>query len=51
MLLERENADLIHQIFMAGADDYICKPIVAPELITRLLNRLEGIRLRQQPRS
>ncbi|MDM9382110.1 response regulator [Chlorogloeopsis sp. ULAP01] len=29
------------QIFAAGADDYISKPIVEPELITRILNRLE----------
>lgn len=29
------------QVFAAGADDYISKPIVEPELITRILNRLE----------
>ncbi|MFQ4146435.1 response regulator [Chlorogloeopsis sp. ULAP02] len=29
------------QIFAAGADDYISKPIVEPELIARILNRLE----------
>ncbi|KJH70887.1 response regulator [Aliterella atlantica] len=51
MLLERENTDLIHQIYVAGADDYVSKPIVAPELVTRILNRLERIRWRQQPRS
>lgn len=30
-----------HQVFAAGADDYISKPIVEPELLTRILNRLE----------
>ncbi len=33
-----------HQVFLAGADDYISKPIVEPELITRILNRLERSR-------
>lgn len=32
------------QVFIAGADDYISKPIVEPELITRILNRLERSR-------
>jgi len=31
----------IQQVFMAGADDYVSKPIVAAELIARVLNRLE----------
>jgi diguanylate cyclase (GGDEF)-like protein len=34
-----------HQVFLAGADDYVSKPIVAPELVTRILNRLERSRL------
>ncbi|MCG8364396.1 MAG: response regulator [Pseudanabaenales cyanobacterium] len=29
------------QVFLAGADEYIHKPIVGPELITRVVNRLE----------
>ncbi|MBD2200320.1 MULTISPECIES: response regulator [Calothrix] len=33
-----------HQVFLAGADDYISKPIVEPELMTRILNRLERSR-------
>ncbi|BAY22599.1 multi-component transcriptional regulator [Calothrix sp. NIES-2100] len=32
------------QVFLAGADDYISKPIVEPELMTRILNRLERSR-------
>jgi diguanylate cyclase (GGDEF)-like protein len=39
------NTDTIQQIFAAGADDYISKPVVAPELITRIFNRLERTRL------
>jgi diguanylate cyclase (GGDEF)-like protein len=33
------------QVFAAGADDYVSKPIVDAELITRILNRLERSRL------
>ncbi|RUT04313.1 transcriptional regulator [Dulcicalothrix desertica PCC 7102] len=32
-------------VFAAGADDYIIKPIVKVELVTRILNRLERTRL------
>jgi diguanylate cyclase (GGDEF)-like protein len=39
------NPDTIQQIFAAGADDYVSKPVVAPELITRIFNRLERTRL------
>ncbi len=35
----------IYQAFAAGADDYIRKPILAPELITRILGRLDRRRL------
>ncbi|WP_072015944.1 response regulator [Leptolyngbya sp. KIOST-1] len=37
----------IYQIYQAGAADYLPKPILAPELINRLLQRLECSRLRQ----
>ena len=33
------------KIFAAGADDFVTKPIVGPELVTRILNRLERSRL------
>ncbi|NJR48929.1 MAG: response regulator [Leptolyngbyaceae cyanobacterium CSU_1_3] len=46
-LTSRNDADTIHQIFAAGADDYASKPIVPPELVTRILNRLERTRLLQ----
>jgi PAS domain S-box-containing protein len=37
--------ETINQVFAAGADDFISKPIVGPELITRITNRLERINL------
>ncbi len=39
------DAQTIHRVFAAGADDLVCKPIVGPELISRVLNRLERTRL------
>ncbi|HLM85412.1 MAG TPA: response regulator [Solirubrobacteraceae bacterium] len=41
----RTDDATIAQVFNAGADDYIPKPIVGPELINRVANRLERIRL------
>jgi diguanylate cyclase (GGDEF)-like protein len=38
----------IHQVFEVGGDDLIGKPIVGPELVTRVLSRIERSRLRQQ---
>lgn len=35
----------VGKIFTAGADDYVQKPLVGPELLTRILNRLERIQL------
>jgi DNA-binding response OmpR family regulator len=35
------DAQTVHEVFTAGADDYVNKPIVGPELIARVLNRLE----------
>jgi DNA-binding response OmpR family regulator/HPt (histidine-containing phosphotransfer) domain-containing protein len=49
-LTGQQDAETVQRIFAAGADDYASKPIVAPELVTRILNRLERVRvLRQQP--
>ena len=36
---------LVQRIFEAGADDYVAKPIVGPELGTIVLNRLDRVRL------
>ncbi|MEM7797075.1 MAG: response regulator [Cyanobacteria bacterium P01_C01_bin.118] len=46
-LTAHADASTKHQVFEVGADDYISKPIVGPELITRILNRLERSRLSQ----
>ncbi len=37
--------DAAGDVFAAGADDYIVKPVLGPELITRISNRLERSRL------
>jgi DNA-binding response OmpR family regulator/HPt (histidine-containing phosphotransfer) domain-containing protein len=35
------DIESIRRVFVAGADDFIGKPIAGPELITRILSRLE----------
>jgi diguanylate cyclase (GGDEF)-like protein len=44
-LTAHTDADTIHRVFAAGADDFVGKPIVGPELLTRITNRLERSRL------
>lgn len=44
-LTGQRDAETIQNMFAAGADDYVSKPVVAPELITRIFNRLERTRL------
>lgn len=39
------DPEIVHQVFAVGADDYVHKPIVGPELIARILNRLERTRI------
>lgn len=39
------DAAIVNQVFAAGADDFINKPIVGPELVTRIINRLERVKL------
>jgi len=41
------DAETVHRVFAAGADDYMSKPIVGPELITRIINRLERTQLQR----
>ena len=41
------DADTIQQVFSVGADDYIRKPIVAPELVARVLGWLARSRDRK----
>ena len=41
------DPDTVRRVFSAGADDFVTKPIVGPELLTRLFNRIERSRLRR----
>lgn len=47
-LSERADAKTIHGVFSAGADDYIQKPFIGPELVARVLNRIERSQLRRK---
>ena len=40
-----KEAATTHRVFASGADDFVAKPIVGPELVTRITNRLERTRL------
>lgn len=40
------DAESLQQAFAAGADDFITKPILGPELVTRVLSRIERNRIR-----
>jgi len=35
------DADSLQQAFAAGADDFITKPVLGPELVTRILSRIK----------
>lgn len=39
------DPETIFQVYTSGADDYIPKPIVGPELIARMLNRLDLVQI------
>jgi DNA-binding response OmpR family regulator len=42
------DIDSIHEVFAAGADDFISKPIAGPELVTRVISRINQSRLQQE---
>jgi diguanylate cyclase (GGDEF)-like protein len=44
-LTGRTEPEAIRAVFAAGADDYMTKPVVEPELIQRIANRMERVRL------
>ncbi|PSN13423.1 hypothetical protein C7293_16060 [filamentous cyanobacterium CCT1] len=48
MVAAHPDTVTVRQVFEAGGDDLIGKPIVGPELVTRVLSRIERSRLRQQ---
>ena len=39
-LTARTEAETVYRVFAAGADDYVAKPFVGPELIARIRNHL-----------
>lgn len=50
-LSARTDVQTVHRVFAAGADDYVNKPIVGPELVARVLNRLERVQFRRKLRT
>jgi DNA-binding response OmpR family regulator len=48
ILVVTAHTTSIQEVFAAGADDFISKPVVGPELVTRVLNRIERSRLQRQ---
>lgn len=42
------SPEVVGEVFAAGADDYVAKPVLGPELLTRVTNRLERVRLYRQ---
>jgi PAS domain S-box-containing protein len=42
------DAEILDRVFSAGADDFVNKPIVGSELVTRIINRLELVKLRRR---
>ncbi len=47
LLTAHTDATIVNQVFSVGADDFVSKPIVGPELVSRVVNRLERIKLLQ----
>lgn len=45
ILTAHTDTHTVNQVFAVGADDFISKPIVGPELVTRIVSRLERIKL------
>ncbi len=47
-LTVHNDAEIVNQVFSVGADDFVSKPIIGPELVTRIVNRLERVKLLQR---
>jgi len=45
LLTGHGDPDSVRAVFDAGADDYVAKPFVGPELVARIANRLERVRM------
>ncbi len=44
-LTSRVDAESLQAVFDAGADDYLSKPFVGPEVVARIASRLDRVRL------
>ncbi len=44
-LTAHTDPQVVNTVFAMGADDFVSKPIVGPELVTRIINRLDRIKL------
>jgi diguanylate cyclase (GGDEF)-like protein len=44
LLTTEANPEFIQAIFAAGVDDFIRKPIIEPEFVSRVVNRIERLR-------
>ena len=47
-LTAHTEAEIINQIFALGADDFVSKPVIGPELVVRLVNRLDRMQQSQR---
>lgn len=47
-LTVHQDAEIVDRVFAVGADDFVSKPIVGAELVTRIINRLERLKLRRR---
>ncbi|MEM9164349.1 MAG: response regulator, partial [Cyanobacteria bacterium P01_F01_bin.4] len=47
-LTAHTTPDRVTQVFTVGADDFVSKPVIGPELVVRILNRLERVKLLQR---
>jgi PAS domain S-box-containing protein len=48
VLTAHTDSVTVNQMFAIGADDFVSKPIVGPELVTRIVNRLERVQLQHR---
>jgi diguanylate cyclase (GGDEF)-like protein len=44
-LTAHNEPSTVNQVFAVGADDFVSKPLIGPELVTRIINRIERIKL------
>ena len=44
-LTASNDPETVRRVFAAGADDFVTKPMVGPELVTKVVNRLERTQL------